>query len=104
MLFLNVSRCFGLTTRDKTSRLYTPVVDSNRLVLDTNAVYFEKICLTNGKTYIYIYIHVDITIIARRCVVWLMLFVVYANRIRSGAEKYARDRYNNDVLMNIIHI
>lgn len=49
VLFLNVSRCFGLTPRDKTSQLYTPI-DSDRLVLDTNAVYFEKICLANGKS------------------------------------------------------
>lgn len=48
VLFLNVSRCFGLTPRDKGSKLYTPI-ESDRLVLDTNAVYFEKICLTNGK-------------------------------------------------------
>lgn len=47
VLFLNVSRCFGLTFHDKSSKLYTPI-DSDRLVLDTNAVYFEKICLTNG--------------------------------------------------------
>lgn len=48
VLFLNVSRCFGLTSREKSSKFYTPI-NSDRLVLDTNAVYFEKICLTNGK-------------------------------------------------------
>lgn len=48
VLFLNVSQCFGVTQTNRSSRFYTPT-RSRRLLLDTNAVYFEKICLTDGE-------------------------------------------------------
>lgn len=52
VLFLNVSQCFGVTQHNRTSKFYTPL-RSRGLLLDSNSVYFEKICLGNGESTVY---------------------------------------------------
>lgn len=48
VLFVNVSQCFGVTQHNRTSKFYTPLRSSG-LLLDSNSVYFEKICMGNGE-------------------------------------------------------
>lgn len=48
VLFLNVSQCYGISQINRSSPLYTPMLSAG-LLLDTNSVYFEKICLSDGE-------------------------------------------------------
>lgn len=48
VLFFNSTECYGFTKYEKSNKYYIPI-NSDTLEQDSNAVYFEKICLNNGK-------------------------------------------------------
>lgn len=56
VLFFNATVCSGFTKNDK-SRRHLTLLMNDSLVQDSSAVYFEKICLNNGKPKYYFYAH-----------------------------------------------
>lgn len=56
VLFFNATVCYGFTKNDK-SRRHLTLLMNDSLVQDSSAVYFEKICLNNGKPKYYFCLH-----------------------------------------------
>lgn len=55
ILFINLSECYGFTINEKSKHYYN--LTNSTLVQDQNAVYFEKICLKNGKKKVYAFMY-----------------------------------------------